>query len=57
MAFLDQTYFDQLMISLSSEIKVSTTILVPNFRVLARMGLQLVEMLISTIVVNHDIMH
>ena len=31
MAFLDQIYFDQLMISLSSEIKVSTTILVPNF--------------------------
>ena len=45
MAFLDETYFDKLMISLSSEIKVSTTILVPNFRVLARKGLQLVEML------------
>ena len=45
------------MISLSSEIKVSTTILLPNFRVLARMGLQLVKMLLSTIVVNHDIMH
>ena len=57
MAFLDQTYFDQLMISLSSEIKVSTTILVPNFRVLARLGLQLVEILLSTIVVNRDIMH
>ena len=57
MAFLDQTYFDQLMISLSSEIKVSTTILVPTFRMLVRMDLQLVEMLLSTIVVNRDIMH